>query len=111
MTNFDTVTNRFSPSVGQIVGVCYDSKWGRIQKGTVTKVTRRWFTVSFLPWANEEAGLVEIKIIRRKSKRRCYGGWVCGRGEGGVMAMLGCRGDWYSVLPSELLRSEGYWPY
>lgn len=105
----EKISCRFNPVVGMEVAVCYDGKWGRAVRGQIVKPAMYGFVVRFLPWANENAGEVEMNIVWHK-KQGLYGGWLAGRGEAGIMAGLGACGDWYSVLPTELLESKGYWP-
>lgn len=106
-------SGRFHPYVGKVVAVCYDGKWGRAQRGEIIAVTRLHFDVAFTPWANDEAGIVALRVHRRIGRHRasCWGGWLTGHGEGGIMRWLGCRGDWYSVIPKESLEEHGYWKY
>jgi len=109
LANCDTVSHRFTPVLGQDVGVCYDGKWSRAVPGIITEVRRRSFVVLFVPWPNTESGLaVPITFHRRKGRRRPYGAWLIGEGEGGILRMLGCRGDWYTVFPAKLLKLQGY---
>lgn len=107
MTQYCSRSGRFTPRLGQAVAVCYDGKWGRAKRGVVVAVRRRSFDVRFQPWADPVAAVVEMVVGRRKG-RRPYGGWISGEGEHGIMRSLGCRGDWYSVLPIPLLTQHGY---
>jgi hypothetical protein len=107
MDFFCSKSSRFKPYVGKKLAVCYDGKWSRAKIGIVTCVNRRYFKVKFIPWANEGVGEVELNIARRKSSKS-YGGWLIGEGELGILASLGCRGDWYSVLPIELLLENNF---
>lgn len=100
------INPRFIPVVGMDVAVCYDGKWGRAVPGQITRPTKHGFAVRFVPWASEDAGEVEMDVVWYKKRGR-YGGWLTGQGEHGVMAWLGCRGDWYSVWPAELFERCG----
>jgi hypothetical protein len=107
MTMYCSRSGRFTPRLGQTVAVCYDGKLGRAQRGVVVAVHRRSFDVRFQPWADPESADVVMRVGRRES-RRPYGGWISGDGEHGIMRWLGCRGDWYSVLPLEHLEHYGF---
>lgn len=111
---WDTQSHRFTPRLGQSVAVCYDGKWSRAVLGSVVRVERKKFVVRFVPWASDVgAQEVEMSVIRRKASghggRRgigSYGGWVVGSGEVGILRWLGCRGDYYSVIPRERLETD-----
>jgi hypothetical protein len=103
----DNRSKRFTPRLGMEVAVCYDGKWSRSQLGEVVAVNKRTFDVAFVPWASDTTERHTLHISRRKSKKS-YGGWLVGGGEVGILRWLGCRGDWYSVLPAHLLRDSGY---
>lgn len=95
---------KFKPQLGQKVAVCYDGKWSRSQKGTIIKVNRSTFVVSFIPWANNECGEVTIKVRWRKNIQIHFG-WLKGWGTHGIMRK-NC--DYYSVLPISTLEQYGY---
>lgn len=100
----------------ETVAVCYDSKWGRAVEGRVVSVGPKgktnvpeWIKVRFMPWANEEAGFVEMFCEPEFHKGHPhYGGWIRGEGELGILRNLGCEGDWYSILKTETITSGGY---
>lgn len=113
---WDTQSHRFTPRLGQSVALCYDCKWSRAVLGVIVRVERKKFVVRFVPWASgrgSDVQEVEMIVIRRKASGRggrrgigCYGGWVVGSGEVGIMRGLGCRGDYYSVIPRERLETD-----
>lgn len=102
----------------EIVAVCYDGKWSRAVEGRVISVgptmeriatLQKWIKVRFKPWANEAAGFVEIRCEPRGPNDDPYfGGWLKGDGELGIMQILGCRGDWYSVIKAKKLADANY---
>jgi hypothetical protein len=115
---WDTQSHRFTPRLGQSVAVCCDGKWSRAVLGVIVRVERKKFVVRFVPWAStgkdgDEPQEVEMTVIRRKASGRggrrgigSYGGWVVGSGEVGILRGLGCRGDYYSVIPRERLETD-----
>jgi hypothetical protein len=105
-----TKTYRFTPTVGMEVGVCYDGKWSRAQKGVVVSVERHFFFVRFEPWASSIGGEVECRVARQKGGNKQFHLWLDRPGEGSVMKNLfGLQGDYYSVMPREVLEEAGYW--
>ena len=92
--------NRFEPKKGSTVSVCYDGKIGRAVDGEVVAYADEWVEVKFKPWACEDEDLVVSVQFDRQSDNH-FGGDLKGEGEGGIMRMLGCDGDWYSVLSKE----------
>ena len=96
-------------AVGEIVAVCYDGKWSRAVEGKVIEAANDHIIVEFKPWANEECGFVQMIVSDDISEGRpCYGGWLSGQAELGIMRMLGTHGDWYSVWKAKELIDEKY---
>ena len=90
----------FEPKRGSTVSVCYDGKISRAVDGLVTAYADEWVEVEFKPWAHEDEDLVvKVQFDRRSDNH--FGGDLKGEGEGGIMRMLGCDGDWYSVLDKD----------
>jgi len=92
--------------IGDKVAACYDGKWCRAKKATVIKVFEDVVTVSFVPWTTEE-NLVEL-VCKYDEENDNWGGWLTGVGEVGILRSLGCQGDWYSLVPVNLLEESGY---
>jgi hypothetical protein len=92
-------------TVGMSVAVCYDGKWTRAVEAKIVGLgppnkhkQPKWIKVRFLPWANEEAGFVEM-LFKPNLSRGFYEGYLVGGGENGIMRMLGVKGDYYNLWP------------
>ncbi len=105
---------------GRIVAVCYDGKWSRAVEARIVAVTPHWIDLEFVPWANEEAGIIKMRAFNeaerkttwsnrtKRRSRRNYAGWVVGTGENGIMRWLGCHGDFYRVVDCKILLDNYY---
>ena len=100
-----TTKSRFS--VGDTIYVCYDGKLSRSLPATVTRVDHDGETwISFVPWL-QETGSPPV-ACQLETDHGSLGCWVSGASEVGIMRSLGCRGDWYSVVPVETFIEFGY---
>lgn len=90
---------------GDRVAVLYDCKYTRAVEGKVVRKYKGMIEVQFVPWANEEAGLVSAGFINRRGR---LVGYLVGKGENRIMRSLGCPGDYYEICSYDEVIEEGY---
>ena len=90
---------------GDRVAVLYDCKYTRAVEGKVVRKDKEMLEVEFVPWANEESGLVSAGFISRRGR---LGGYLVGKGENRLMRSLGCPGDYYELCSYDEVIEAGY---
>lgn len=96
-------TITFNPKIGDKVSLYYDGKGGRKVTGIVMNANDNSLDVKFIPWASDNKNEVTIHVEKKRYcdyknvNREFFCGHLTGDGEHGIMRMLGCEGDYYSV--------------